>query len=82
MSVLDIKNDLLRLVVETDDAALLDLVRNYFKQLKKEPISQIEIDAQENRMIDIGLEQIAQGKVMSNEEARQKIKTDLLNRKK
>jgi hypothetical protein len=47
MSVLDIKNDLLRLIVETNDAVLLDAVRNYFKQLKKEPISQIEIDAQE-----------------------------------
>ena len=33
MSVLDIKNDLLRLIVETNDAVLLDAVRNYFKQL-------------------------------------------------
>ena len=80
MSVLEIKNDLLRLVVETDDADLLDLVRNYFKQLKKEPISQQEIDAQESRMIDIGLQQINDGNIMSHEEARRKIKSQLLKK--
>ena len=34
MNVLEIKNDLLRLLVETDDVELLINVRNYFKQLK------------------------------------------------
>jgi len=74
MNVLEIKNDLLRLLVETNDAALLDMVRNYFKILKKEPVSKEEIDAQELRMIEIGLEQIEKGKVLSNEDARQRIK--------
>ena len=82
MNVLDIKNDLLRLVVETDDAVLLEMVRNYFKVLKKEPVSKEEIDAQENRMIDLGLKQINEGKVMSNEEARKKIKADLRKKQK
>ena len=77
MNVLDIKNDLLRLVVETDDAVLLDMVRNYFKVLKKEPVTQEEIDAQEKRMIEIGLKQIEKGEVMSHEAARKKIKADL-----
>ena len=36
MNALEIKNDLLKLLVETDDAELLATVRNYFKQLKKE----------------------------------------------
>jgi len=74
MNVLEIKNDLLRLLVETNDAALLDMVRNYFKILKKEPVSTEEIEAQELRMIEIGLEQIEKGKVLSNEDARQRIK--------
>jgi hypothetical protein len=74
MNVLEIKNDLLRLLVETNDAALLDMVRNYFKILKKELVSKEEIDAQEMRMIEIGLEQIEKGKVLSNEDARQSIK--------
>jgi hypothetical protein len=74
MDTLQIKNDLLRLVVETDDATLLDMVRNYFKILKKEPLSNEKIDAQETRMIELGLQQIEEGKVMSNEVARQRIK--------
>lgn len=36
MNALEIKNDLLKLLVETDDVELLATVRNYFKQLKKE----------------------------------------------
>ncbi|MEM8524668.1 MAG: hypothetical protein AAGG68_08490 [Bacteroidota bacterium] len=74
MDVLEIKNDLLRLVVETNDAAQLDMVRNYFKILKKETKPTVEIDAQEKRMIEIGLKQIEEGKVISNTEARQRIK--------
>ncbi len=40
MNVLEIKNDLLKLLVETDDAELLATVRTYFKQLKKEKTKQ------------------------------------------
>lgn len=36
MNALEIKNDLLKLLVETDDAELLATVRNYFRQLKQE----------------------------------------------
>ena len=77
MSVLDIKNDLLRLMVETNDAELLNMVRNYFKILKKEPVSQEEIEAQEARMIDIGLQQVKAGNILSHEEARKKIKANV-----
>ena len=77
MSVLDIKNDLLRLMVETNDAELLNMVRNYFKILKKEPVSQEEIEAQEARMIDIGLQQVKAGNILSHEEVRKKIKANV-----
>lgn len=73
MNALEIKNDLLRLLVETDDAELLDSVRSYFKILKKEPLSMEEIQDQELRMVEAGLQQIESGKVMSNEIARKKI---------
>jgi hypothetical protein len=73
MDVLAIKNDLLRLVVATNDAAQLDMVRNYFKIIKSETLPPVEIDEQEKRMIDIGLQQIEEGKVISNAEARQRI---------
>jgi len=36
MNALEIKNDLLKLLVETDDVELLVTVRNYFKQKKEE----------------------------------------------
>ncbi len=77
MSVLEIKNDLLRLVVETNDPELLDKVRNYFKILKKEPVSQNEIDEQELRMIEKGLTQVEKGETHSHEEVREKIRSFL-----
>lgn len=80
MSVLDIKNDLLRLVVETNDADILDEVQKYFKILKKEPIAEEIIQAQEARMIELGLKQIEEGKVLSHETAKTKI-LDFFNKK-
>lgn len=50
---------------------------NFFKTLKKEPISQAEIDAQKKRMIDLRLKQIEEGKIMSHAEARKRIKPKL-----
>ena len=73
MSALEIKNDLLRLLMETDDTTLLEKVRKYFKVLKKEPMSKAELEAQELAMAEIGLEQIEKGQVMSHEEARRRI---------
>jgi len=77
MSVLDIKNDLLRLLVETNDPMLLEKVRLYFKNLKHETLTKEEIIAQEERMINIGVDQIEEGKIMSHEEARKKINEHL-----
>jgi predicted transcriptional regulator len=73
MNTLEIKNDLLRLLMETDDSQVLDKVRRYFKILKKEPVKDAELDAQELAMVEIGLRQIEEGKVISHEEARKKI---------
>lgn len=77
MSVLEVKNDLLRLVVETNDPELLDKVRNYFKILKEEPVSQNEMDEQELRMIEKGLKQVENGETHSHEDVRQKIRAFL-----
>lgn len=73
MSALEIKNDLLRLLMETDDTTLLEKVRSYFKILKKEPLTKAALEAQELALAEIGLEQIEKGKVMSHEEVRKKI---------
>ncbi|MEZ4931911.1 MAG: hypothetical protein R2788_07315 [Saprospiraceae bacterium] len=82
MSALEIKNDLLRLLVETDDSTLLEKVRNYFKILKKEPLSKEALEVQELAMAEIGIEQIKSSQVMSHEEARKKIEARLRKPKK
>ena len=74
MSTLEIKNDLLRLLFETDDKALLEKVRSYFNALKKEEtLSEAAMEAREEVLVKIGLEQIEKGQVMSHEDAREKI---------
>lgn len=74
MNTLEIKNDLLRLLFETDDMDLLEKVRNYFRALKKEEVlSEAALEAREEMLVKIGLEQIEKGQVMSHEDARKKI---------
>ena len=77
MSVLDLKNDLMRLLVETNDPLLLEKVRMYFKNLKEASFSEEEMAAQKERMIDEGLKQIEEGNIMTHEEARKKINEHL-----
>ncbi len=77
MNTLELKNDLLRLLVETDDTQLLEKVRRYFKLLKHEPVSDAILEAQELAMVEIGLQQIENGQVMSHEEARKRIEARL-----
>lgn len=77
MTTLELKNDLLRLLLETDDTQLLDKVRRYFKLLKHEPLSDATLEAQELAMVEIGLQQIETGQVMTHEEARKKIEARL-----
>lgn len=81
MNILEIKNDLLRLLANTDDVEILNCVHSYFKILKSEPFSEEEIQGQESRMIEIGLKQIKNKQVMSNELAKSRIK-DFFNIKK
>ncbi len=77
MNSLELKNDLLRLLMETDDTQLLEKVRRYFKLLKHEPVSDVTLEAQELAMVEIGLQQIEKGQVMSHEEVRKRIEQRL-----
>ncbi len=74
MNVLEIKHDLMQLLVETNDEHLLDKVRLYFKSLLENPDSKEAQEIQKDAMIDVGLQQIENGQVMSHEEAMKKIK--------
>lgn len=77
MNTLELKNDLLRLLMETDDTQLLEKVCRYFKLLKHEPVSNAILEAQELAMVEIGLQQIENGQVMSHEEARKRLEARL-----
>lgn len=73
MSALEIKNDLLRLMFETNDVSLLTEVHRYFKKLRNEPFTKEELEALEDKLIEVGMKQIKNGQVISNEEVRRKI---------
>ena len=59
------KYHLIRHLLKIEDEAVIS---------KMEELVVKEIDAQEMRMIELGLKQIEEGKVMSNKSAHQKIK--------
>ena len=59
------KYHLIRHLLEIEDETVIS---------KMEELAVKEIEAQEMRMIELGLTQIEEGKVMSNKAARQKIK--------
>jgi predicted transcriptional regulator len=80
MNTLEIKNELLRLLTETDDVQLLDKVRCYFKILKQEPVTDAGRDAQFLAEIEIGLQQIERGEVISHDEVKKRIEERLRKR--
>lgn len=73
MSVLEIKNQLLQLVVDTDDFDKLSSVFQYFKQINEFPKLTKKQEEQEDRLIEIGEKQISNGQTMTNQEAWNKI---------
>jgi hypothetical protein len=80
MNTLELKNDLLRLLMETDDTQLLNKVRRYFKLLKHEPVSEAVLEAQELAMVEVGMAQIENGQVMTHDKARKRIEARLFNK--
>lgn len=80
MNTLELKNDLLRLLMETDDTQLLDKVRRYFKLLKHKPVSEAVLEAQELAMVEVGMAQIENGQVMTHDKARKRIEARLFNK--
>ena len=52
MNVLEIKHDLLQLLVETNDEKLLEKVRLYFKSLTDKPVSQNALEPEKNTDFD------------------------------
>ena len=73
MSVLELKNNLLRMVVETDDPLLLKQVIAIFATLRQEKDWWDLISEAEKQKIELGMKQAAEGKTVSHEVVRAEV---------
>jgi hypothetical protein len=73
--VSELKNNLHRLVVETDDVSILEKVQEYFGKLKSNPTDWWEtLSLNEKESIERGLQQLDRGERIPHSEVRQKVK--------
>ena len=79
MSVLEIKNDLLVLIVKTEDIRIREKLRSMLVSVDKEKTAPSDLAKYEMKMAKQGMEQIREGKTKTHEEARNIIKKHLQN---
>lgn len=77
MNTLELKNNLHRMVVETDDAAILEQITVLFSALRNEKSLWDSISEAEKKQIQKGLEDLRSGRIKSNEEVRAKVRSIL-----
>jgi len=77
MNTLELKNNLHRMVVETDDAAILEQITVLFSALRDEKSLWDSISEAEKKQIQKGLEDLRSGRIKSNEEVRAKVRSIL-----
>ncbi len=73
MSVLELKNNLLRMVVETDDPLLLKQLIALFSTLREEKDWWDLISETEKQKIELGMRQATEGKTVSHEIVRSEV---------
>lgn len=74
MNTAEIKNDLHKFIVETEDINVLKQVKSVFLELiKSSPNS--DLSPQEERMITMGIEQADNNLLTPNDQVRSKVKT-------
>lgn len=79
MNTAELKSDLHRLIVETNDIDILFAIRQYLLQLQNKEVDWWDtITDKQKSSIQNGIDQLNQGKRISNQEVRQKI-NNLLN---
>ena len=74
MSALELKNNLLRMVVETDDPLLLKQIIALFATLRQEKDWWDLISDAEKQKIELGMRQAAEGKIVSHEVVRAEVR--------
>jgi hypothetical protein len=81
LAVSEIKNNLHRLIVETDDVNVLEKVQEYFGILKGNQVDWWDtLSANEVASVERGLHQLDNGQRIPHEQVRQKVK-QLLGKK-
>jgi len=74
MNVAEIKNDLHRMVVETNDPAILEQIASLFASLRAEKNWWDTISEQEKALIEKGRQDMAEGKTVPRSEVRQQVR--------
>ncbi len=73
MSALELKNNLLRMVIETDDPLLLKQLIAIFATMRQEKDWWDLISEEEKQKIELGMQQAADGKTVSHEAVRMEV---------
>jgi hypothetical protein len=74
MSVAEIKNDLHKLVVNTENETILGYIRSYFLELVNEEDWWDKLSDKQKRQIQDSEAQIADGKTVTHQTVREKVK--------
>ena len=72
MSTAELKSNLHKLIVETDDINILQKIQEVFNALRSIPING-DLSAYEMKMIELGLKDVEQGKVVSNDKVKARL---------
>ena len=73
MSAAELKNDLIKVIVNSDDISFLKQVKDFFKKHNATTDWWDEISDHDKEMIELGLKDIEEGRVMPHEEVRAEI---------
>lgn len=74
MTTVQLKNDLLRMIAETDDPIKLKLMVDWFGIVREEHDWWLEISEKERQLILEGKKQLAEGKGIPHEQVRLKVR--------
>ena len=74
MSTAELKSTLHKLIVETDDVNILSKIKEVFYALKSDQVDWADlISDNEKKMIDAGLKDANEGKLISHDQVRKRI---------
>jgi len=74
MNTLELKSELHRMVVETNDSGILEQVKSYFSGLTSEENGMQTISDKERELIEKGMEDIEAGRVVPHAEVQKQIR--------